>query len=46
MARRESVSIQAAPPRTVQDFRSGRGGKDGVWFTHCVDGREPKIHEL
>ena len=34
------------PPRTVQDFRSGRGGEDGVWFTRCVDGREPKIHKL
>ena len=46
MARRKPVAVQAFPPRTVQSFRSGRGGKNGVWFTRCVDGREPEIHEL
>ena len=46
MYRREPVSVQAAPPNTVQAFRSGRGGEYRVLFTHCVDGREPKIHEL
>ena len=34
------------PPRTIQTLRSVRGGKDGVWFTRCVDRREPELYEL
>ena len=45
MARREQVAVQAAPPCTVQFLRSVRGVEEGVWFTRCVDGREPKIYE-
>ena len=40
-----SQSLLNLPPRAAQSFRSGRGNKDGVWFTRCVDGQEPKIHE-
>ena len=46
MARREPVAVQAFLPPTVQALCSFRVGKDGVWFTHCVDGLEPEIHEL
>ena len=46
MARCEPVAVQVSPLYTVQALRSGRGGKDGVWFTHCVEGRDPKIYEL
>ena len=45
MARREPVAVQD-PLRIVQYFRSGRGGEYGVWFTRCIDRRDPKIHEL
>ena len=46
MARRELVAVQVAPPCTVQVLRSSRGGEEGVWFTRCVEGREPEIYEL
>ena len=46
MASREPVAVQAVLPCTVQALRSGRGGKDRVWFTPCIDGLEPEIHEL
>ena len=46
MAIHKPVSVQAAPPGTVQSLSSGRGGEDGVWFTRCVEGQEPKIYEF
>ena len=46
MARRKPVAVQVFPLCTIQGLRSGRGGEDGVWFTRCVEGQEPKIYEL
>ena len=46
ISRRELVAIQVFPLRIVQYLRSGKEGKDGVWFTCCIEGREPEIHEL
>ena len=46
MDRHEPVAAEAAPLRTIKYLRSGRGGKDGVWFTSFVERREPKIYEL
>ena len=40
MASREAVRA------THQTFCSGNGGKDGISFVRCVDGREPQIHKL
>ena len=46
IARRKPVDVQVFPLCTVQTLRSGRGGKDGVWFTCCVEGRDTEIYEL
>ena len=46
MPRRQPVCFEVVPPRTVQCLRSGRGGEENVWYTHCIEGQETDICEL
>ena len=46
MSRRDPAAVQVFSLCIVQSLCSGRGGKYRVWFTRCVEGREPKIYDL
>ena len=46
MHRRQPVFFEVVPTRTVQILSSGRGGEGDVWFTRCIEGRQPKIYEF
>ena len=38
--------FEVVPLCPIQRLSSGRGGEGGVWFTRCIEGREPEIFEV
>ena len=38
--------FEVVPPLTIQRLSYFRGGEGDVWFTRCIEGREPEIYGL